>query len=359
MLKMGMSAHYMGASVSSQLQFDETLETHTIMAYFSQRMFTASMVLPQTPGAIFSDEFTPGMLDEQIDLGRIGPSNLPVYVSNIVYGRIMIMTMTSTYSSSEMHAALEASYNQGLGGGTIDGGYQAILQSENTSFNIVAVGGEAQHAMDAITTGNLHDYFDSDAALTTAVPLSYTLRNLGDNSIAMVSNTSTYNITECSDQIVTIYNDYDHWSTALMGMGGLEVMYQETGGVELLDADEIDSVPGTDQSIGRDLTFAGANTGLPFDFEIVIGPATMGQEVWAVGIWVGDSDNTSGESLRVYGEDSVLLQEITEYLPINDGYAFMGVISPLPLTGVFYNEDSGGDDICIGHPYFGVKTTMP
>ncbi len=398
MLKMGMSAHYLGASVSSQLQFDETLETHTIMAYFSQRMFTASMVLPQTPGALFSDAFNSDLLTEQIDLGRIGPSNLPVYVSNIVYGRIMIMTMTSTYSSSEMRAALEASYNQGLGGGTIDAEYETLLQSENTSFNIVAVGGEAQHAMDAITSGNLHDYFNSDAALGTAFPLSYTLRNLGDNSIAMVSETTTYNISECSDQIVTIYDDYDLWHTALMGMEGVEVMLQETGGTELLDADEIDTVPGTDQSIGRDLTFAGANTGLPFDFElnslnasfnynddefsssffpmlsvgnvgspdypnddfeIVIGPANMGSEILAAGIWVGDSQHESGEFLRVYGEDGILLQELTADLPHGGGYEFMGVISPVPLTRLYYNEHSGGDDICIRHPHFGVKNTSP
>ena len=100
MLAMGMSVSYMGASVSSELSFNQSVEKHTIMATFRQRMFTTSVVLPQTPSEFFSDAFTQERLDEQIALDRIGPDNLPVYVSNIVWGRLMIFTMTSTSSPS-------------------------------------------------------------------------------------------------------------------------------------------------------------------------------------------------------------------------------------------------------------------
>jgi hypothetical protein len=72
-----------------------------LTAYFVQRMFSVSMVLPQTPGEVFSDAFTSQKLQEQIDHGRIGDDNLPVYVSSVAYGRILMFSFTSTASLVE------------------------------------------------------------------------------------------------------------------------------------------------------------------------------------------------------------------------------------------------------------------
>jgi len=193
-LDLNISTRYLGTDVRSELSYEQSVEEHTLTAYFVQKMFTASMVLPQTPAELFSDAFTTERLQEQVDLGRVGPANPPVYISSVVYGRMLMMTMTSTHSIQEMEAALSAT-NASIGGTDIDTEMLDIINESR--IQISTVGGVDDGVENLIRTGRLGDYFSADAPLTSARPLSYTVRNLSDNSIALVSETTTYNIREC------------------------------------------------------------------------------------------------------------------------------------------------------------------
>jgi hypothetical protein len=194
-LELGVSARYLGTTVESELSYQEELEENTLTAYFVQRMFTTNMVLPQTPGAMFSDAFTRDDLQQQIDAHALGPDNLPTYISSIVWGRMLMVTMTSSHSFQEMEAALTAT-NAAIGGGTISVQEQQVI--DESTFKISTVGGNDQGVENLIRTGQLGTYFDADLALTQARPLSYTVRNLGDNSIATVSETTNYNLKQCT-----------------------------------------------------------------------------------------------------------------------------------------------------------------
>jgi len=66
------------------------------------------------------------------------------------------------------------------------------------------VGGNADDALALIRSNNLGDYFTTDAPLTTARPISYTVRNLADNSIASVSETTNYNLEQCVPESVPL-----------------------------------------------------------------------------------------------------------------------------------------------------------
>ena len=198
-LDLGFSARYMGATVSGQLEYDQSVEEHTLTAYFIQKMFTTSVVLPQQPGDFFSSDFTQVELEAQEKLGRIGDDNLPTFISNVVWGRLMMLTMTSTYSVDRMRQALSASYESvgGNGGsGSVDNEDLEVLDA--SEIQVVTVGGDAESALALLKSGSLSDFFDSDAPLTSAKPISYTVRNLADNTIAKVSETTNYNIRECS-----------------------------------------------------------------------------------------------------------------------------------------------------------------
>jgi len=392
MLKMGMSVSYMGASVSTQLEMNQTFEQQSVVAFFRQRMFTVSLVLPQTPGEFFSRDFTVGDMKAQEDLGRIGPGNLPTFVSSITYGRILVMTMTSTYSETEMKAALQASYD-----GIVDvSGEVSTEQLEilrNSTINIVAVGGEEGNARDLIRTGDLGAYFMNDVALTSAVPISYTIRNLANNSLAQVSETTDYEILECSTDAVAYYGDYDLWHNAVLQLPNGEDLVQGVGADEITDASQIATTPVGNTSLGKNLTFPGIATGLPLDFdfhtpkcemvyndqefsasyypclsigdvdncddddfEVTVTRIDQGYTVQAMGIWVGDSKREDGESLRVYGENDLFLQEFTGGVLPHGGIQFMGVVSAVPLTRFYFDEHSGGDDICTKDFHFGVAS---
>ncbi len=201
-LSMGLSASYMGASIKASLSSNISDQTRTVTAYFVQRMFSVSMVLPQTPGEVFSDAFTTQKLQEQVDQGRIGADNLPVYVSSVAYGRILMFSFTSTASLVDINATLSAMYNGGDFGGSLDTHLQSVL--ENAQIQVVTVGGDANNALALIRANDLGAYFATDAALTTARPISYTVRNLGDNSIASVAETTDYNLKTCTPAAVPV-----------------------------------------------------------------------------------------------------------------------------------------------------------
>ncbi len=194
-LDLGISVNYLGTQVQSSLSYDSTVEENTLTAYFTQKMFTVSVVLPQTPSSFFSDSFSEEKLSEQVALGRIGPDNPPTYISSIVYGRLLMLTMTSTHSVEDMRAALSAS-RDGIGSGSVAASHLAVLNE--SSLRITTVGGVDDGVEGLITSGNLDEYFAAEAPLTSARPLSYTVRNLADNSIAKVSETTEYAINACT-----------------------------------------------------------------------------------------------------------------------------------------------------------------
>ncbi len=194
-LEMGLSASYMGSTIKTSLSADISNDTRTVTAYFIQRMFTASMVLPQHPEDVFSDEFTQDMLDREEAEGRMGSDNPPVFVSSIAYGRILMFSFTSTSSESKIKETLNALYNGGQFGGQLDSELQSVL--DHAEIRVVTVGGDADHALDLIRSNDLGAYFTSDAPLTTARPISYTVRNLDDNVIARVSETTQYDLQQC------------------------------------------------------------------------------------------------------------------------------------------------------------------
>jgi hypothetical protein len=197
-LSVSASGRYLGWSASAQGDQSRNASETTVTAKFVQKMYEAVVAPPQTPSAFFSSAFTAERLQEQVDLGRIGADNIPVYVSEVVYGRMLMFSMTSTASESDIRGTISAAYN-GLGGGAgvqLSAKQQKIL--EKSKIAITAIGGPAEATQSIIRSGNLNAYFTQTAALSTAVPLSYTFRNFSDGTIAQVTESTNYNIRECT-----------------------------------------------------------------------------------------------------------------------------------------------------------------
>lgn len=197
-LSVSASGRYLGWSGSAQGDQSRNASETTVTAKFVQKMYEVVVAPPQTPSAFFSSAFTDARLQEQVDLGRIGPDNIPVYVSEVVYGRMLMFSMTSTANESEIRGTISAAYN-GLGVGVgvqLSAKQQKIL--EKSKIAITAIGGPAEATQSIIRSGNLNDYFTQTAALSTAVPLSYTFRNFSDGTIAQVTESTSYNIRECT-----------------------------------------------------------------------------------------------------------------------------------------------------------------
>lgn len=197
-LQLGLSARYLGGSAKTELNVQRAANERTLVAHFVQKMFTIAIELPQQPEDMFSDALTSELWDQQVAAGNIGPNNLPVYIAQITYGRTLTYSLTSTHSENRMRAAISASYNGLVGGGS---GYTEAELRETLgqqNIKVTAIGGEGQNVLDLISSGDLKAYFTTDAPLTSARPISYQLNFLGDNSIAKVAETTEYTLRECA-----------------------------------------------------------------------------------------------------------------------------------------------------------------
>lgn len=405
MMSLRVSYKHLIGSVASNLEVNSSDETHTIASYMVQKMFTTSMETPQSPGDVFSDALTQEILNDQIERGRIGPGNLPVYVSNIVWGRIAMVTMTSTHSEFEMQTALEASY--GALEGELEAGYRATLA--DCTIKVMSIGGEGVQVgalIEDIKQGNLGTFFDTDLPLTSAAPISYTLRSLADTKIAYVGDTASYDITTCGGVSATRYTDQNEWTLAVQGLcagtateifyttnDNMELAYNETGNDIVLD-------PGRNSALGHKVTWPGIRTGYPFDFfleSMDIGcPAdnmwalvyedeesgdlqmgndwlsigdvdnwqyddfrvgvvpNEGVDVFAIGFMFGNNTDGNTETWNAYGEEGLLINTM-EGLTTGSGSSFLGYVSTVPLTCVQYDEGDDGDDVFMKNFYLGYR----
>lgn len=209
LLNLGLDARYLGNEVSGRLNYNTAANEHTYTAYFVQRLFTVAVDLPERPSSFFTDDVTAA------DLQRLGISenNLPLYIDSVSYGRILIFSFTSSDSREQIAAALEFSYNAPLGG--VDGFAAAELQETlaTARIEIFALGGPNTGVQNLIREGNLAAYFEAPLAINQVEPISFTIRNLYDNRLAQVANTTEYSVRECQAAAAQLPQPI-HWWTA-------------------------------------------------------------------------------------------------------------------------------------------------
>jgi hypothetical protein len=192
------SGNYMGFSASATGDASRSAGETTVTAHFYQRMYEVVVAPPQTPSSFFSSDFTPAKLQEQQQLNRIGPDNIPVYLSNIVYGRMMMFSFTSTASEEEIRGTISVAYN-GIGGSAaaeLTARQRTILRESKIA--VTSLGGPAEATLEVIRSGDWTRYFTDSAPLSTAEPLTYTFRSLTDGSIASVTETTKYDLKQCT-----------------------------------------------------------------------------------------------------------------------------------------------------------------
>lgn len=197
-LSMGLSGWYLGFSAKASADFSRNASETTVTAQFTEKMYEVVVAPPQTPGAMFSPDFTKARLDEQIAAGNIGPDNIPVYVSTVVYGRMLMFSMTSTASEQEIRSTISATFEAIAGGvsATLKANHREILSRSRIS--VTSFGGPAEATLALIRSGDLGQYFTSNAPLSTAAPLSYTFKNLSDGSTASVTEPTQYTLKQCT-----------------------------------------------------------------------------------------------------------------------------------------------------------------
>ncbi len=199
-LGVALGAHFkgqVGAALSIDFSGSLDVTTSTKMqkhvARFVHKYYTIDIDLPTNPSDFFEE------------VPDINPSVSPVYVSSITYGRMILFELESNRDETHINAAANLAVEYGGSyelGSSIDVNYSEVLAS--SSINATVIGG-SQVSPDNKGACSLVNNLE---ALRTcirfgglkyqdALPLSYTLRFLSDNSIARVVLASEYNVREC------------------------------------------------------------------------------------------------------------------------------------------------------------------
>jgi hypothetical protein len=111
-----------------------------------------------------------------------------------VYGRVLIFSLTSTSSESDLEAAVSAVY--GTNSGSASTAQRAIVQ--NSQLHVFAFGGPAEPVEATIKSGNWQSYFTlSNVPRSTLLPIGYEARRF-DDQIAAMSRTTSYARRTCN-----------------------------------------------------------------------------------------------------------------------------------------------------------------
>ncbi len=198
MIELGFSVSHSGLDVSGKHNQTTSQTSSVVTAAFIQKIFTVHIDNPATPAALFSADMTVQDFIDQEKLGRIGRGNTPVMLSSVTYGRILYFSMSYDGSSKELMDAVSASY-AGISG-SFDNKHQQVLS--NTRMTVSSIGTEDVNFEKLLKTGVLHDYFGTPMNIRSSKPISYVFLNIKDLSIASMTDTATYVVTECTPEHV-------------------------------------------------------------------------------------------------------------------------------------------------------------
>ncbi len=200
-LKAGISGRYLGYSASASGAISQSRTEKTVAALYRESLFTVQIQAPPTPSAWFSEEFTPDRLQEQVDLGKVGPDNIPAYVAEVTYGRMMMFTMTSEASEDDMRAYINFKYKNPVA--TVEGEVSATAkaQIEKAKYTASYLGEGSGNAW--LKTLDWSEYFSTEHHVTAsdAVPISFTLKSIRDDVPAMIQELTEYDRTTCVDKV--------------------------------------------------------------------------------------------------------------------------------------------------------------
>ena len=197
-LALGVRADGLGAlgKIGGSLELDKSEIRSRFVVRYIQSYFTADVDPVERPSALFAPEVSFDDVAEQIP-----PDDPTAYVSSVTYGRIIMFTVTSSVSSSELRAALEFAYGQGVGvSGEVSLSNEEILeQSTITAYVLGGSGDLAARNIDSLeglreliaTGGNYSP--DSPGA-----PIAYRLNYVADNSPARLSLSQQYTVRDCA-----------------------------------------------------------------------------------------------------------------------------------------------------------------
>jgi len=191
MRQMGFSAGFtepqsqVGLDGSLAISNERSSHEHTVAAQFVQEKFKVRIAddLIATPADFFSDNFSTEDLEIMMKNGEIGSDNIPLYIEEVTYGRILLFSKTShrAANANDVSAALEASMTDYVNaGGSMSDAQKELF--EGSTSRIYSAGGSEGGANAAVANLDWSEFFVETSA-TEAVPISFVARTINGKKV--------------------------------------------------------------------------------------------------------------------------------------------------------------------------------
>jgi hypothetical protein len=202
----GASVKGAGWSGAASLSFNASDHKNRMLIQFSQEFYTMAFQPSAGGPGMFATDVTAAILAPYM-----GPSNPPVYVASVTYGRIFYLLFESSGSSQDLRAAISGSYSSAALSASANASLAFKKTINECSIKAYGLGGDASAAVAAVTGGSLDtatNKFDMVRKFLVAnanfsqknpgVPISYMLRNVMDLSQVKLALTTSYTANDCS-----------------------------------------------------------------------------------------------------------------------------------------------------------------
>jgi thiol-activated cytolysin len=185
-----------GASVAGSFDWATNTVRSRYLVRYIQSYYSVDIDPPDRPSSMFADSVTIDDIRDQM------PADDPAaYVSSITYGRVILFTVESDLSSSELRAALEFSFGQAprIEGEVSLSSEEVLERSRITAYILGGSGELAAQSIDSYE--GLRDLVRSGGNYSPdspGAPIAYRLSYLGDNSPARLSLSQEYTARSCA-----------------------------------------------------------------------------------------------------------------------------------------------------------------
>lgn len=199
---LGVDVNTLQTDVKAQFDFTSQNIQSRFLITVDLAFFTADLDTSLEPSDFFADSVSLDRVQQEFN-----DSVPPVYVSSITYGTRYYVAVESSFSSEELNAALQVAFKAGTNqvDGSVSLSTSDVLQS--TSFTAISVGAQPDQlaAFNAILSGDdrleaVKDFLTTGTNFTAAnigAPLSFTMKNMTDNSVAALAFSNTTDVLTC------------------------------------------------------------------------------------------------------------------------------------------------------------------
>jgi Thiol-activated cytolysin len=216
--RLGVKLSGSGWKTNADVNVSGSLDVSKTVLKLTQEFYTITFEPSGSPARYFGDAVTVDMLRQ-----FSGPGNAPCYVHQVTYGRVVLLTIESSESASEVRAKVEAAWQAAVSG---DVQAQASMRSATKAYNVqlAAVGITGQTAFLAV--GSLMDALRALSNTANYGPgnpgevISYSVRYLLDGTVATaVLGPYNYPAFVRADVPVTA-TSYEVWDDSSKGVPG-------------------------------------------------------------------------------------------------------------------------------------------